>query len=324
MSSRINRRAFVKATVLASAAVPGGVAAAESSAQAAPPFTGPIPAPVESLPMGKIAGVEFSRLMLGGNLISGYAHSRDLPYVAQLSKRYNSEAKVLETFELAETHGINAMNSFVMDGNKELQLHWKRGGKMKWIAQVRIDREGGFSQVKKAIDLGAVAVHLTGDNADMLYKQGDIDKIGKLVNLIKSQKVIAGVAGHGLDAIRACVQANLDVDFYQKTLHTHDYHTAPRPDETGDLGRYDNSWCKDPEEVVDFMFGVKKPFIAFKVMAAGAIPPRKAFQHAFDNGADFILAGMFDWQVVEDVKIAKEALANVKRIRPWYGQPASA
>jgi hypothetical protein len=269
--------------------------------------------------MGKIGGMEFSRLILGGNLISGYAHSRDLPYVAALSKRYNNEAKVLETFELAETHGITAMNSYVLDGNKELQMHWKRGGKMKWFAQVRLDAQGQFTHVQKAIDLGAVAIHLTGDVADALVKQGDVEKIGKLVDLIKSQKVIAGVAGHGLDSIRACVKANLNVDFYQKTLHTHDYHTAPRPGETDDLGRYDNSWCKDPEEVVDFMFSVKKPWIAFKVMAAGAIPPRRGFQYAFDSGADFVLAGMFDWQVVEDVKIAKEVLANLKRNRPWLG-----
>lgn len=319
MSKQLNRRAFVKAAVLASAAAPLGTTAAESGAEVTSQATTPLPKPVESLPMGRIGSVEFSRLILGGNLISGYAHSRDLPYVAALSKRYNTEAKVLETFELAETHGINAMNSFVMDGNKELQMHWKRGGKMKWFAQVRIDSQGGFSQVKKAIDLGATAIHLTGDNADMLFKQGDVDKIGKIVDLIKSQKVIAGVAGHGLEAMRACVKANLNVDFYQKTLHTHDYHTAPKPGETEDLGRYDNSWCKDPEEVADFFFGVKKPFIAFKVMAAGAIPPRRAFQYAFDNGADFVLAGMFDWQVIEDVKIAKEVLANVKRTRPWCG-----
>ena len=305
---------------MTSAAVPFGAAAQSSTPTPADPrFSAPLPKVVDTLPMGKIAGVEFSRLILGGNLISGYAHSRDLPYVAALSKRYNTEAKVMETFELAETHGINAMNSFVMDGNKELQLHWKRGGKMKWFAQVRIDGEGGFSQVKKAVDLGATAIHLTGDNADMLFKQGDVDKIGKMVDLIKSQNVIAGVAGHGLDAMRACVKANLKVDFYQKTLHTHDYHTAPKAGETGDLGRYDNSWCKDPEEVADFFFGVKQPFIAFKVMAAGAIPPKKAFQYSFDNGADFVLAGMFDWQVLEDIRIAKEVLGNVKRTRPWCG-----
>jgi hypothetical protein len=70
-----------------------------------------------------------------------------------------------------------------------------------------------------------------------------------------------------------------------------DYPTAPRPDETGDTGTYDNSWCRSADEVIDFMKTVTKPWVAFKVMAAGAIPPRKAFPHAFNSGADFVLAG---------------------------------
>ena len=72
-----------------------------------------------------------------------------------------------------------------------------------------------------------------------------------------------------------------------------------------------------PEEVVDFMGSVKKPWVAFKVMAAGAIAPRQGFQYAFENGADFVLAGMFDWQIAEDVGIAQEILSNVKRTRAW-------
>ena len=60
--------------------------------------------------MGKIGSVEFSGLMLGGNLISGYAHSRDLGYVGELMKRYNTEARIIQTLELAESHGINAIN----------------------------------------------------------------------------------------------------------------------------------------------------------------------------------------------------------------------
>jgi hypothetical protein len=90
------------------------------------------------------------------------------------------------------------------------------------------------------------------------------------------------------------------------------------------VGANDNSWCKDPQAVVDFMAGVKKPWIAFKVLAAGALQPRAAFPHAFTSGADFILVGMFDWQIEEDAKLAKHVLAVVagassKRSRPWYG-----
>jgi phosphoribosyl-dephospho-CoA transferase len=66
------------------------------------------------------------------------------------------------------------------------------------------------------------------------------------------------------------------------------------------------------------MKSVQKPWLAFKVMAAGAIPPSNAFRYAFENGADCILAGMFDYEIAEDVQFASEALDRAKtRARPW-------
>ena len=53
-------------------------------------------------------------------------------------------------------------------------------------------------------------------------------------------------------------------------------------------------------------------------MAAGAILPRTAFGYAFRNGADFVVAGMFDFQIEEDVKVALDVLHKVdQRARPW-------
>jgi NAD(P)H-dependent flavin oxidoreductase YrpB (nitropropane dioxygenase family) len=67
---------------------------------------------------------------------------------------------------------------------------------------------------------------------------------------------------------------------------------------------------------------VTKPWLAYKVLAAGAIHPREGFKFAFENGADFIVAGMFDFQVEQDANIAEEILAKLaksQRKRPWRG-----
>jgi hypothetical protein len=311
----------VKSSLLASAALPLALRG-QAAAAAAPERAGGGAAaePGGKMPVGRLANVDFSRLIMGGNLIGGWSHSRDLNYVSALMRRYNTDAKIRETLELGEQHGINAINTYVMQDNQALFDHWKAGGKMKWFAQVRLDEAGGYGHVRKAIDQGATGIHITGDKAKHLLDAGQFDKVGEIVQLIKANKRIAGVGAHELEVVVESEKRKFDVDFYQKTLHSLDYPSAPRPNETK---RYDNCWCEDPQAVVDFMAKVKKPWIAFKVLAAGAITPRAGFPYAFNRGADFILVGMFDWQVAEDVQLARRVFEVVsaptsKRTRPWY------
>ena len=132
MNRQVSRRGFVKSSLLASAAIPLalGRTPAPAGEPAAATDTG-AEAAAGPFPTGKIAGQEFSRLMMGGNLIGGWAHSRDLPYVSTLMRRYNSPAKIRETLELGESHGLTAVNTWVMDDNSQIFEHWKAGGKIK-------------------------------------------------------------------------------------------------------------------------------------------------------------------------------------------------
>jgi hypothetical protein len=239
-------------------------------------------------------------------------------------RRYNTPAKIRETLELGESQGITAMNTYVKDDNTGIFEHWKAGGKMQWFAQTRMDAGGGFSEIQQAVDQGATGIHLNGNAIEDLMSAGAFDKVGESIEFIKARKRIAGVSAHDLRVIVECEKRGYDVDFYQKTFHSHEYYSAPRPGDRGPLGVCDNSWCEDPQAVIDLMAKIRKPWIAFKILAAGAIPPRAAFPFAFNSGADFILVGMFDWQVAEDAKLAKRVVnavagANSKRTRPWCG-----
>ena len=59
------------------------------------------------LPAGKLGNLTISRMIMGCNLIGGWAHARDLIYSNTLFKAYNNERKIIETLYLAEQAGIN-------------------------------------------------------------------------------------------------------------------------------------------------------------------------------------------------------------------------
>ena len=73
-----------------------------------------------------------------------------------------------------------------------------------------------------------------------------------------------------------------------------------------------------PEQTADVMRNVKAAWIAFKVLAAGALHPKIGFRYALRNGADFMVVGMFDFQVKENADLVKQTLQSMdRRDRPW-------
>jgi len=274
------------------------------------------PAPKGSgVPTGKIGNVEISRLICGGNLISGFAHSRDLVYVSSLLKQYFTEEKVLETLALCEANGINTVVTTV-DAHTcgLLNKHRENGGKLQWIAQLRSKLEEPMKEAKRAVENGAVGAHLQGTvSRRWLKEKAGVDALHGIVAYLKQNGLIAGCSSHDVATHEACEREQVDLDYYFKTYHKHRYWSA-RPDEK----RHDNMWCEEPDRTREFMGKNPKPWIAFKVLAAGAINPTQGFKDALQSGADFLCVGMFDFQIKHDVQIVKGLFARgIKRERPW-------
>jgi hypothetical protein len=322
MQPEMTRRSFVKETLLTSA----GVALALNSRGAEDTKTAASPASASgALPRAKIGKLEVSRLILGGNLLTHYTHSRDLKYVYALAAHYNTDEKIMETLAKAEAAGINTVSMHNPEHPISVLRRYRkeRGGKIQWIicptAPVEPDMAKYRQHVEDLIKDGCEAIYLWGVHADSLVAQGKFDLVAKAVELPKEYGVPSGVGGHSLDVVKACEEHGVKADFYIKTFHHHKYPSAPKPNELQKAyNECPGYWCRDPQGTIEVMKNVTKPWISFKVMAAGAIPPKDAFQYVFENGADHTLAGMFDFEIAEDTKILNETLANLKgRIRPW-------
>ena len=336
MERGVGRRGFMKASAAAGAALAAGSfeerhLLAQLAGGAAAGGGAAAPSGADALPLGQIKDLKISRLFCGGNLIGGWAHSRDLIYVSELVKAYHTDEKVFDTLELAEEQGINTILTNPRS-DTVINAYWQqRGGRIQWISDCAFGsdiKEG----IKRSIDSGAHAVYVQGGIADGLVRDGKTELIGEALEYIRQFDVPGGLGAHDLDTIKACVDAKMDPDFWVKTLHPDDYWSATPEahrepfDVVGPMQQdhnrfHDNMYCRNPRETIEYMKSLAKPWIAFKTLAAGAVHPRDGFRFAFEGGADFICAGMFDFQVVEDTIIARQILADERlagaRVRPW-------
>lgn len=272
---------------------------------------------------GNPAQFELSRLIMGGNLIGGWAHARDLIYVSKLVKTYHTDEKVMQTLSMGEKCGMNAIISNPQMGRIFQKYKHEFHSNMKFISDcgIGLDFQAGIT-MSLAADLDAL--YCQGEITDRWTNEEYAGKTGKTVaqrmeqirkglEEIRSHGKPAGIGAHRIEAIKVCVEHGLKPDFWVKTVHSHDYWSAQN------AGPWkDNLFDFDPEETIRFMATLKEPWIGFKVLAAGAILPEVGLKYAYANGADFVCLGMYDFQIVEDVNIALDALAKaVERPRPW-------
>ena len=173
-------------------------------------------------------------------------------------------------------------------------------------------------------------IQLQGGWCDWLVRDNRLEVIDNFMNRVRSNGVVAGMGAHTIDSLITCEQNGIIPDYYMKTMHHDNYWSAhPRENRksfevdgfrSNDHNMFhDNCFCTFPDRTVEFVNRTKIPVMGFKVLAAGAIHPKDGFKWAFDNGADFICVGMFDFQVVEDVNICIDTLQNLQnRTRAWY------
>jgi hypothetical protein len=333
-----NRREFLQTSVLAATGAAVTMNSLGADAPPSPPAgaaaTAMPPRFHKGMPTGKLGKLTVSRLFIGCNQVSGYAHCRDLRYVSRLMRAYQTDEKVLDTWSLCEQHGINTLLSDPWERPVGLMRRYRqeRRGTIQWLSEVHPKKsqyEITFNDMKEnlkqVLDNGPDALYVQGAISDAMVQQGRVGELVRTLELMQASGLASGIGSHSIETPKTLMKLGAEPDFYVKTFHADDYWSATPQDrrlefnvDSGSANDHDNIWDIRPEETRAVMARTTKPWIAFKVLAAGAIEPAKGFRFAFQGGADFICVGMFDFQVAENAGLARKLLtAELERARPW-------
>ncbi|NKB66633.1 MAG: hypothetical protein GKR89_06195 [Candidatus Latescibacteria bacterium] len=257
-------------------------------------------------------GLEITRLVIGGNPFGGYSHQT--PERDKAMRQFHTVEQIIETWRQAVEAGITAMvtNNETPHVLEALEQYFADGteGKLQWIAQVNHNRNPDMmSAIDEAVKTGCKALFIHGGVVDKLYQQEDGDTLQKWVRHAQSHGVPVGTAGHA-PVVHDWVNDLDIVDFHAVCF----FDCGSVHNRAGERFR-----LEDITAAVQCIQRLEKPCIAYKIMGAGRIDAKMAFQYAFENikAGDVVNVGMHrgdkETIIQENADLVDDVLSQLSR-----------
>jgi len=264
----------------------------------------------------KIAKLDVSRFILGGNPFSGFSHQT--PELDLRMKRWFTTARIKELMFEAERLGITAVISRADHHIMRVLLEYRdEGGKLQWLAQTCPELGSTAQSVRNAVGGGAVGCHVHGGVTDHLLAEGRLAEVQADLDRLRDAGLAAGIAGHN-PAVFEFADEHLDVDYY---MCCHYNPTDRSKDPEHKHGAREKFRDEDRQRMLGVISGLSKPVIHYKVLAAGRNDPAEAFRVTAEamRPSDMVCAGIYTEemsdQLARDVDLFGEALEAVRVTR---------
>jgi len=278
----MKRREFLKAGAVLAA----GGAAARASLEAKTAQAG---APA-GLPAVKLGSLEVSRLILGSNPFWGYSHkSAELD---EEMRRHHTDERIVRILDEAAACGVTAVASPPEERWRKI---WTRyvagGGKLRfWIAQCHGDPGQMLAEIDRSVAAGAAAVFIQGARVEEQFGKGNFDVLRGWIEHIKDAGLPAGAAAHWPEVHPEIERRGFPTDFYYQCMYnaskTSDYSAAERERAAATIAR------------------LKKPVIAYKILAAGRLSAAEGFEYAFNHleRKDGVCVGIYAENAIDQIR----------------------
>jgi hypothetical protein len=247
----------------------------------------------------KLGDSDITRLIIGGNPISGNSHM-SVELDEEMESYYTVE-NIKKTLFRCEESGINTMT---LRSDKHIfrlmKEYRNEGGKLQWIAQTVPETAPFESNVRMIMKNDPVAIFHHGTVTDALFKAGEYDELKRRIEILRKTGKPAGLCTHMPQVIEYAEEHKWNADFYMACVYNLSRVDRVSSAITGVSNTEEPFFEEDRPLMYKMIRSVNKPCLAFKILGAGrrcqsADTVKAAFAEAFANikPTDAVVVGMF-------------------------------
>ena len=273
---------------------------------------------MSTLPTIDFFGKKVTRLICGGNPLSGYSHvSRELDWEMLT---YYTMPNVQALYDECWRRGINTVQTrgdrYMMRAYLEHRLN---GGQLQWIAQTASEFADIKANIREIVRYEPIAIYNHGTHTDNCWHTGRMDEVHDVVKAVKDTGLPAGVGTHIPEVIQYIEDKGWETDFYMACFYNlaRQYKSAPAVEQ--DAYARDQYPQSDPLRMCELLQAVRKPCLGFKILAASRNCSteenlRAALQFAFANikPSDAVVVGVLQKhknQLAQNAAIVRDILS---------------
>lgn len=299
------RRDFLRQVgiMTSAAAVAGGLGAAEASPTANE----------GALPTIRLGEHRVTRLIAGYNPVGGFSHAT--PNLSQHMRNYFTVERTVDFLRHCEAQGINAFQFDLSEKTeKALEILREGGTHLRFIC-LHSERSR-YASLEEVMAHQPIAVAHHGGVTDSLFRDGKAQQVHDYVKRTHDLGALACVSSHNPAHIARMADEGWENDFFMACFYHLSRTREEMERELGFATVGEPFLESDPEKMTAVIRQIDKPFLAFKILAAGRRCANEkavasAFKRAFEQikKTDAVIVGMypaFQDEVSQNVALAKQ------------------
>lgn len=283
----MKRREFLKTGAVLAA---GGAAVMSRPARGSSGPAGPRPARASAMPTVRLGTIEVSRLILGSNPFWGYSHKSAA--LDEEMRKHHTDERIIQILDEAASCGVTAVAS---PPDERWTRLWTRyaaaGGRLEtWISQCHGAPEQMLQEIDRSVKAGARAIFIQGARVEEQFGKGRFEILRSWIDHIKDAGLPAGAAAHWPEIHPELERRGFPTDFYYQCMYnaskSNDYSPAERDKAAATIAR------------------LKKPVIAYKILAAGRLQASEGFEYAFNHirRKDGVCVGIYAQNAIDQIR----------------------